>query len=129
MTLRQVPYALAAWLAGSLALAWLARNDDTWIGAGALAVLVVVSGRLAFALARQHRLRAERLASLMLSPDLSARQTSALLIEQYPTERERDYAKAVLAELLSGDPLAATARAARLSEHVAARKSGRSVKR
>ena len=52
-----------------------------------------------------------------------------LVVERYETARELDYATAVVDELVSGDPIGATARAARLCEHVEARKSGRQVKR
>ena len=132
MTLRRVPLLLAASCASFLLLAVASLVLP---GAWRIVPLVgLVFGASCYAVAwgRLVNARAERLARAIASVDREGPLTSAalvLIVERYETARELDYATAVVDELVCGDPIGATARAARLCEHVEARKSGRQVKR
>ena len=132
MTLRRVPLLLAASCAGFLLLA---AASLVLPGAWRIVPLVgLVFGASCYAVAwgRLVNARAQHLARAIASVDREGPLTPAaivLVVERYETARELDYATAVIDELVSGDPIGATARAARLCEHVEARKSGRPVKR
>mgnify|MGYP000269917512 FL=1 len=132
MTLRRVPFPLACSCAGFLLLAAASLVlPDAW---RVVPLVGLVFGASCYAVAwgRLVNRRAERLARAIASVDREGPLTPAaivLVVERYETARELDYATAVVDELVSGDPIGATARAARLCEHVEARKSGRQVKR
>lgn len=132
MTLRRVPLLLACSCAGFLLLAAASLVlPDAW-RVVPLVGLVFGSSCYALAWARLVNVRAERLARAITSVDREGPLTPAaivLVVERYETARELDYATAVVREIVSGDPIGATARAARLCEHVEARRSGKPLKR